>query len=51
MPEGFSHNEVEIKAVLEGHDRRVNWCSFHPTLHLIISGADDRKLKIWKFTD
>ena len=26
----------------------VNWCAFHPSLNLIISGADDRKIKLWK---
>ena len=31
-----------MKYVLEGHDRGVNWASFHPTLPLVISGADDR---------
>jgi coatomer protein complex subunit alpha (xenin) len=49
--EAFSGNEVEVKAVLEGHDRGVNWCSFHPTLNLIVSAADDRKVKLWKYTE
>ena len=48
--ETFSSNEVEVKAILEGHDRGVNWCSFHPTLNLIVSAADDRKVKLWKYT-
>ena len=25
--------------------------AFHPTLNLIISGADDRKIKLWKYTE
>ena len=33
-----------VKYVLEGHDRGVNWASFHPTLPLVISGADDRQV-------
>lgn len=37
--------------MLEGHDRGVNWCSFHPTQNLIVSGADDKRLKLWKFTE
>lgn len=36
---------------MEGHERGVNWCSFHPTLNLIVSAADDRKIKLWKYTD
>lgn len=37
-----------VKYVLEGHDRGVNWASFHPTLPLIVSGADDRMVKLWR---
>lgn len=47
----YSANDVELKCVLEGHDRGVNWCCFHPTLNLIASGADDRKVKLWKYVD
>mmetsp|Transcript_33418 Transcript_33418/g.30415 ORF Transcript_33418/g.30415 Transcript_33418/m.30415 type:complete len:122 (-) Transcript_33418:2822-3187(-) len=36
---------------MEGHERGVNWCSFHPTTNLIVSGADDRKVKLWKFNE
>ena len=44
------------KAILEeplfffpqGHDRGVNWAAFHPTMPLIVSGADDRQVKIWR---
>ena len=35
---------------MEGHDRGVNWCDFHPTEKIIISASDDRKIKIWKYT-
>ncbi len=47
----YASNEVEIHAVLEGHERGVNWCSFHPTLNLIVSAADDKKVKIWKYSE
>lgn len=33
---------------LQGHDRGVNWAAFHPTMPLIVSGADDRQVKIWR---
>ena len=46
----ISSTDIEVKAVLEGHDRGVNWCAFHPTEKLIISGADDKKVKIWKYS-
>jgi coatomer subunit alpha len=40
-----------VKYVLEGHDRGVNWATFHPTLPLIISAADDRQIKLWRMSD
>lgn len=33
---------------VQGHDRGVNWASFHPSLPLIVSGADDRQVKLWR---
>ncbi|GAN06302.1 coatomer protein complex, subunit alpha [Mucor ambiguus] len=42
--EGFGISQVTVKYILEGHDRGVNWASFHPTLPLIISG----KTKAWE---
>lgn len=44
----FGGGDVVVKYVLEGHDRGVNWASFHPTLPLVISGADDRQVKLWR---
>ena len=32
----------------QGHDRGVNWVSFHPTLPLLVSAADDRQIKLWR---
>ena len=31
--------------------RGVNWANFHPTMPLIISGADDRQIKLWRMND
>jgi len=47
-PELFGQTDAIVKHVLEGHDRGVNWVYFHPTLPLIISGADDRQVKLWR---
>jgi len=49
--EFFGGNDAVVKYVLEGHDRGVNWASFHPTLPLIISGADDNQVKLWRMND
>ena len=35
----FGSSDAVVKYVLEGHDRGVNWASFHPTLPLVVSGA------------
>jgi coatomer protein complex subunit alpha (xenin) len=47
----FGGNDAIVKYVLEGHDRGVNWASFHPTLPLVISGADDRQVKLWRMNE
>lgn len=44
-------NDAIVKYVLEGHERGVNWASFHPTLPLVISGADDRQVKLWRMNE
>ncbi|KAH9478659.1 Coatomer subunit alpha [Psilocybe cubensis] len=40
-----------VKHVLEGHDRGVNFATFHPTLPLILSAGDDRVIKIWRMSE
>ena len=47
----FGGNDAIVKYVLEGHERGVNWASFHPTLPLVISGADDRQVKLWRMNE
>ncbi|XP_022308214.2 coatomer subunit alpha-like [Crassostrea virginica] len=47
----FGVSDTVVKHVLEGHDRGVNWAAFHPTLPLIVSGADDRQVKLWRMND
>lgn len=46
-----SGGETSVKFILEGHDRGVNWVQFHATKPLIISGSDDRTVKIWRYND
>jgi len=47
----FGSADALVKYVLEGHDRGVNWASFHPTLPLVVSGADDRQVKLWRMNE
>lgn len=48
--DGPSRIEVEVKAIIDAHDRGINWCAFHPTGNLIASVGDDRRVKLWKFS-
>ena len=48
--EGFGNTDAIVKFVLEGHDRGVNWATFHPTLPLIVSAGDDRLIKLWRMS-
>eukprot|EP01117_Protostelium_nocturnum_P001657 TRINITY_DN1202_c0_g1_i1.p1 TRINITY_DN1202_c0_g1~~TRINITY_DN1202_c0_g1_i1.p1 ORF type:complete len:1246 (-),score=287.08 TRINITY_DN1202_c0_g1_i1:71-3808(-) len=47
----FGNTDAMVKYVLEGHERGVNWVSFHPTAPLIVSGADDRQIKLWRMNE
>lgn len=47
----FGNTDAVVKYVLEGHDKGVNWASFHPELPLIVSGGDDRAIKLWRMSD
>lgn len=47
----FGNTDVIVKFVLEGHDRGVNWVSWHPTLPLIVSAGDDRVVKLWRISE
>ncbi|VDM97379.1 unnamed protein product [Thelazia callipaeda] len=47
----FGQPDVVVKHVLEGHDRGVNWVSFHPSMPLLVSGADDRQVKLWRYNE
>jgi coatomer protein complex subunit alpha (xenin) len=44
----FGAADASVKFILEGHDRGVNWAAFHKTMPLIVSGADDRQVKLWR---
>jgi len=47
----FGQDDAVVKFVLEGHDRGVNWASFCPSMPYIVSGADDRLIKIWRMNE
>ncbi|KAK6223999.1 hypothetical protein LQW54_000145 [Pestalotiopsis sp. IQ-011] len=47
----FGNTDAMVKFVLEGHDRGVNWVAFHPTAPHIVSAADDRLVKLWRYSE
>jgi coatomer protein complex subunit alpha (xenin) len=44
----FGRSDAIVKFTMDGHDRGVNWASFHPTMPIIVSGADDNQVKLWR---
>ncbi|RCN23767.1 WD domain, G-beta repeat protein, partial [Ancylostoma caninum] len=47
----FGQPDVVVKHVLEGHDRGVNWVAFHHTMPILVSGSDDRQVKMWRYNE
>ncbi|CAI4229923.1 unnamed protein product [Auanema sp. JU1783] len=47
----FGQPDVVVKHVLEGHDRGVNWVAFHHSMPILVSGSDDRQLKMWRYNE
>ena len=43
--------DVDVVAVVEAHEKGTNWASFHPTQDLILSGGDDRRVKVWSYDE
>eukprot|EP00916_Digyalum_oweni_P020369 GHVL01033921.1.p1 GENE.GHVL01033921.1~~GHVL01033921.1.p1 ORF type:complete len:1097 (+),score=164.13 GHVL01033921.1:518-3808(+) len=50
-PDVFSTTDAVVQYVLEGHERGVNWACFHPTLPVVASGADDRTVRLWRYSE
>ena len=36
---------------MDAHKDQLNWCAFHPKEPFIITAADDKNIKIWKYND
>ncbi|CDI84888.1 coatomer alpha subunit, putative [Eimeria praecox] len=45
----FAATDAVCKLVLEGHERGANWATFHPSMPLIASAADDKLIKLWRY--
>lgn len=44
----YGGTEVEVKHILEGHDKGVNWVAFDEQKMILASGADDKTIKLWR---
>ncbi|OQR74758.1 coatomer subunit alpha-like, partial [Tropilaelaps mercedesae] len=44
-------SDAVVRHFLDGHERGVNWAVFHPTIPLVVSGADDRQIKLWRLNE
>ncbi|KAJ9057030.1 hypothetical protein DSO57_1026341 [Entomophthora muscae] len=49
--DAFGNPDIIVKYMIEGHTKGVNWVDFHPSLPLLVSGGDDRQVKIWRMND
>ncbi|CAI5439371.1 unnamed protein product [Caenorhabditis angaria] len=47
----FGQPDAVVKHVLEGHDRGVNWVAFHHQMPILVSGSDDRQVKMWRYNE
>ncbi|CAB3408946.1 unnamed protein product [Caenorhabditis bovis] len=47
----FGQPDAVVKHVLEGHDRGVNWVAFHHSMPILVSGSDDRQVKMWRYNE
>jgi coatomer protein complex subunit alpha (xenin) len=47
----FVTMDISVRIVIDGHEKQVNWAAFHPKKHMLVSGADDNLVKVWKYQD
>lgn len=47
-PDIFAPSEVMVKHILEGHERGINYISWHPSGQMLVSASDDRLVKVWQ---
>ncbi|KAK1443890.1 coatomer WDAD alpha [Babesia gibsoni] len=45
----ISFTDVTCLYTLTGHNKGVNWATFHDKLPLVISGGDDKTIRAWRF--
>ena len=46
----YGGTEVEVRHIIDGHEKGVNWVTFHPTMKILASAADDKNIKLWRLS-
>ena len=50
-PSELGAADVSVKIILDGHDKPANWAAFHPKKRLVVSSADDKTVRVWRYQD
>jgi len=50
-PSEIGAADVTVKIIMDGHDKPVNWAAFHQKKRLVVSSADDKTVKVWRYQD
>ena len=50
-PTNFQTSGTVLKHILRGHEKGVHFASFHPTLPIVVSGSDDKHVRIWNLSN
>lgn len=45
---GLFSQPVSVAHILEGHEKGVNWAAFHPSRAEVVSGSDDKTVRVWR---
>lgn len=47
----FGNTDAVVKYILEGHEKSVNWATFHPEKNIIASASEDRTIRLWRMEE
>jgi coatomer protein complex subunit alpha (xenin) len=50
-PSELGSTDVTVKIIMDGHEKPVNWAAFHPKKRLVVSSADDKMVRVWRYQD
>ncbi|KAJ6240808.1 coatomer subunit alpha [Anaeramoeba flamelloides] len=47
----FGSSDVVVNFILDDHQRSVNCATFHPQSPMIVSGSEDKSIKVWRTSE